>query len=195
MKVSLFVLSIVPLMCIVALMCGYLPICFEEGASFVGFDILWQKNIVTIVGLLFSLLVGYSVLWFLKRQFNNNAPELSETVESVTNKNYDTLNFVASYFVPLVSFQFCDDLKYWLILCFIIYILFSISQNSDMYYNNPVLILLKFRIYEVSVKKQCSDNTEKKIIISREVINKGDLVKCVSLSNNIYYANVWKKEI
>lgn len=194
MKTSLFILSMVPLMCIVALMCGYMPICFEEGATFVGFDVLWRNNLFPIIGIAVAIIIGLGASRFLKWRFESKAPNLSETVVSFENRNYDTMNFVASYFVPLVSFQFCDDLKFWLILCFIVFILCKISLNSNMYYNNPVLIILNFRIYEVKVKKQAADKVVSKIIITKDEISKDVMIKCVNLSDNIYYAKLWKNK-
>lgn len=148
----------------------------------------------TLIGVAVSLIIGLGALRFLKWKFESQAPDLSESVVSLENKNYDTMNFVASYFVPLVSFQFCDDLKFWIILCFIVFILCKISLNSNMYYNNPVLIILRFRIYEVTVKKQASEKVVSKIIITRDEISKDAMIKCVNLSDNIYYATLWKNK-
>lgn len=181
-------------MCIVALMCGYMPICFEDDAKFIGLDLLWRKNMFTLIGIAVSLIIGRGASYSLKRMFESKAPNLSETVVSFENRNYDTMNFVASYFVPLVSFQFCDDLKFWIILCFIVFILCKISLNSNMYYNNPVLIILRYRIYEVKVKKQASDKVDSKIIITRDDITKDAMIKCVNLSDKIYYAKLWKNK-
>lgn len=148
----------------------------------------------TLIGVAVSLIMGLGALRFLKWKFESQAPDLSESVVSLENKNYDTMNFVASYFVPLVSFQFCDDLKFWIILCFIVFILCKISLNSNMYYNNPVLIILRFRIYEVTVKKQALEKVVSKIIITRDEISKDAMIKCVNLSDNIYYATLWKNK-
>lgn len=184
-KVALYILSMAFLFVIVGFLCMDIP--FEIGGDFIGMPQLWDICQFGIYIIIVSILIECVVYSFLKKSWNKNTPELSVKIIHKEDLNYNILNFVASYFVPLVSFNYVK-LNHWIVLSILLGIIGIIFCKSNGFYNNPTLALLGFRLYQTQVETQKIEKKEKKeslIVICNKNMSEGDNIQYVMLSDGV----------
>jgi hypothetical protein len=64
----------------------------------------------------------------------------------------------------------------------------AIYIRTDLFYANPTLAILRFRIYKVSGSFRGGETRDNIILICREKLNKNDRVKYIKIDERIYYA-------
>lgn len=184
-RVAFYMLSMAFLFVIVGFLCMDIP--FEIGGDFIGMPQLWDKCKFGVYIIIISVLIEYVVYSFLKKSWNKNSPELSVKIIHKENLNYNILNFIASYFVPLVSFNYIK-LNHWIVLFLLLIIIGIIFCNSNGFYNNPTLALLGFRLYKTQIETQKIEKKEKKeslIVICNRKLSEGDNIQYVMLSDGV----------
>ena len=104
-------------------------------------------------------------------------------IESI---NYEHLTFLATYIIPLISFDF-ESFRQMIVLGLLLVVMGVIYIKTDLFYANPSLALLGFYIYKAngSFKNGIRDNI---VIISREKFIIGQKVSYIKLDDRIYYA-------
>ena len=60
--------------------------------------------------------------------------------------------------------------------------------RTDLFYTNPTLAILRFRIYKVSGSFRNNETRNGIVLICREVLNLNDRVKYIKIDERIYYA-------
>lgn len=81
--------------------------------------------------------------------------------------NYEHLTFLATYIIPLITFDFEKE-RYVLVLAVLLIIMGVIYIKTDFFYANPSLALLGFNIYKVDVKLSDEESKDGIIIITRK---------------------------
>jgi hypothetical protein len=184
-KVALYTLSMMMFFIIIGFFCMDIP--FEIGGEFIGFSQLWDGCKLGVLIIIITLIIEGIVYFFLKKSWKKNSPELSVEIVEIENQNYNTLTFIASYFVPLVSFNYLK-LNHWIVLLFLLIIIGIIFCKSDGYYNNPTLALFGFRLYKTKIKTQKIDKNnseESLIVISHKKLSIGDKTQYVMLPEGV----------
>ena len=184
-RVALYILSMAFLFVIVGFLCMDIP--FEIGGEFIGIPQLWDNCKLGVCIIIISLLLEFAVYSFLKESWRKNSPELSVTVLYKENLNYNILNFIASYFVPLVSFNYIK-LNHWIVLFFLLVIIGIIFCKSNGFYNNPTLALLGFRLYKTQIETQKVEKkgkNESLTVICHRKLYDGDNIQYVMLSDGV----------
>lgn len=170
---------------IVGFLCMDIP--FEIGGDFIGMRQLWDKCKFGVYIIIISILLEYLVYSFLERSWKMNSQELSVKIIHKENLNYNILNFVTSYFVPLVSFNYVK-LNHWIVLFLLLVIIGIIFCKSNGFYNNPTLALLGFRLYQTQVETQRIEKKEKVeslIVICNRELSEKDKIQYVMLSDGV----------
>lgn len=70
---------------------------------------------------------------------------------SVKNENYEYLTFLTTYIIPLI----CIDLtkvRYVIVLGVLLVLIGFIFIRMDLYYGNPTLALMGYRLYRAEIK-------------------------------------------
>lgn len=115
-------------------------------------------------------------------------PELSFKIREVENIDYEHLTFLTTYIIPLVCFQF-ENFRYVVVFIILLIVIGSIYIRTDLFYANPTLALLRFRIYRITGEFRTGEIRTDKIIISKDILKKDDRVKYFKLDERIYYAS------
>lgn len=115
-------------------------------------------------------------------------PELSFQIKEIENIDYEHLTFLTTYIIPLVCFQF-ENLRYIIVFVILLIVIGSIYIRTDLFYANPTLAILQFKIYKVSGEFRNGETRNNKIIISKDKLSKDDRVKYFKLDERIYYAS------
>lgn len=185
-KIGLFFLSLWLLFVLIIIITAKVPICFTMDCSFVGFSYLITNNIIPIFSLL-ALIVGIISYWDFRYQMKGT-PELSFKITEIENIDYEHLTFLTTYIIPLVCFQF-ENLRYIIVFVILLIVIGSIYIRTDLFYANPTLAILQFRIYKVTGEFRNGEIRQSKILISKDKLTKEDRVKYFKLDERIYYAS------
>ncbi|WP_222167067.1 anti-phage protein KwaA [Edaphocola aurantiacus] len=184
-KIGLFFLSLWLLFVLIIIITAKIPICFSKDCSFVGFSTLLKTNTIPAICLL-ALIIGcisYSDFAFKMK----GTPELSFKIIAIENIDYEHLTFLTTYIIPLVCFQF-ENIRYVIVFFILLLAIGSIYIRTDIFYANPTLAILQFKIYKVDGEFRNGENRQNKIIISRNKLTENDRVKYFKLDERIYYA-------
>jgi hypothetical protein len=103
-----------------------------------------------LVGLI-SLAV-INVVWILLLFFVEKWGRRDFTVKKAVNKTSDTLNYVITYVVALVSLDF-TKWQDWVSLLILLSVIYAIFIHSNLLFVNPMLNLFGYKFYEVEVKE------------------------------------------
>src|SRR5690606_32350596 len=184
-KIGLFFLSLCLLFLLLIIITAKIPICFTANCEFVGWSNLFKNNLIPIFCIV-ALIIG--LISFLDFRFQmNGTPELSFKITELENIDYEHLTFLTTYIIPLVCFQF-DDLRYIITFIVILFLIGLIYIRTDLFYANPTLAILGFRIYKVSGKFRNGEIRNGKILITKNILTVDDRIKYFKLDERIYYA-------
>lgn len=184
-KIGLFFLSLWLLFVLIIIITAKVPISFSKDYSFVGWSYLFTNNLTPIFCVL-SLIIGLFSYLDFKFQLKGT-PELSFKIKEIENIDYEHLTFLTTYIIPLVCFQF-ENLRYVIAFAIILFVIGSIYIRTDLFYANPTLAILQFRIYKVSGEFRNGDTRQGRILITKDKLSKDDRVKYFKLDERIYYA-------
>lgn len=170
-----------------------IPVCFEKGAEFIGFQQLWNNTKIGVIIIFCTLVIEWLLFLYLRTSWGHISQELSVKIIDIRERNYEMVMFMASFFVPLVSFQL-DRASNWIVLAILFFSIGIVFCNSTGFYNNPTLALLGFHFYDVKVEtqKEGKDRQECWVVISKEGLNLNERIKYVKLSDRIGLATKFK---
>jgi hypothetical protein len=152
----------------------------------VGFNYLLSNNVIPLLSLS-ALLIGTISYWDFTYR-SKGTPELSFKIIEIENIDYEHLTFLTTYIIPLVCFQF-ENLRYIIVFIILLIVIGAIYIRTDMFYANPTLAILQFRIYKVSGEFRTGETRKDRILISKDKLTKEDRVKYFKLDERIYYAS------
>jgi hypothetical protein len=185
-KIGLFILSLWLLFLLIIIITVKVPFCFTGDCEFVGWSYLAKNNIIPIF-CVFAILIG--LISFLDFRFQTQGtPELSFKIKESENIDYEHLTFLTTYIIPLVCFQF-ENFRYIITFIIILFVIGLIYIRTDLFYANPTLAILGFRIYKVSGEFRNGEIRRDRILITKNVLNTDDRIKYFKLDERIYYAS------
>lgn len=185
-KVGFFILSLsILFVLILVLTIDHLPIYFGDDWEFIGIGQLLIQNYIQILCVLMLLVAVASYCDFRFR--GEGTRELSFTIVEVEKVDSESLTFLTTYILPLVCLDF-DDPKYRFLFVVILILIGCIYVRTDLFYTNPTLALLNFRIYKVDGLFIRNRHKKNIILISRDKLTTGDSVQYIKLDERIYYS-------
>ena len=182
-KVDLYILSLGLLFVFFIIITANIPVCFGEGCTFIGFYELASQNIVSIISILLLL-----YCFFAYRRFSfdlcggTNIPFEIKKIEGI---NYEHLTFLATYVLPLISFDF-GSVRQMAVLALLLVVMGIIYIKTDLFYVNPSLALLGFHIYKADGNFKTGDRNGV-VLICRGRLAAGERVEYIKLDERIYY--------
>ena len=144
---------------------------------------LARSNPLSIVSLLAIL---YCVYVYFRFDFDlKGATEIPFEISKIEDINYEHLTFLATYVVPLISFDFGSG-RQLIVLGLLLVVMGIIYIKTDLFYANPSLALLGFRIYRANGNFK-NASREGIILVSRERLVEMQKVSYIKLDDRIYY--------
>lgn len=142
-----------------------------------------KANIFSIISLVLSII---SVLMTLLTRYEwrgvNNPPcEITE----IKNENYEYLTFLTTYIIPLICIDF-ENIRYVIVLIILLTIIGVIFVKMDLYYGNPTLALLGYKIYRATLKG--IDAPDGVVLITKNKLTTGKSIKWIPLDKNLWIA-------
>jgi hypothetical protein len=130
-----------------------------------------------------GLLLVSIACYFRFRHLIAGAQDGPIVIESIEDKNAEHLVFLATYVVPLVGFDLDND-RQIINLSITLCLLGALYVRTNLFYANPTLALLGFRIFNVTFKDGSA------VLIANTDLEKGDAVNVLKLDRNIYFATL-----
>lgn len=132
------------------------------------------------VAFVYSLGVYFRFSWVLKGSL-----EIPFEIKEIRDINYEQLTFLATYIVPLITFT-SGNTRHHVVLFLLLILMGAIYVRTDLFYTNPTLGLLGFRIYKAdgAFKHQTRRGI---ILISKDALKKNEKVSYLKLDDRIYF--------
>lgn len=183
LKIWLYLLSLWLLFIFVFFITLKVEICFDN-CEFIGIVQLALNNIVPFLCLILLILgiVGFFVFDF-KVKGSHDLPFNLIHVEPI---NYEHLTFLATYIIPLISIDFDKSQSPYIFFGLII-VMGAIYVRTDLFYANPSLALLGFKIYKANGIFRNNETKNEIILIAKENLSNGMRVSYIKLDDRIYY--------
>lgn len=141
--------------------------------------------LISIFGLFYCLFA------YLRFDFElKGVNEIPFEVKKLENINYEHLTFLATYVVPLISFDFGSG-RQMIVLALLLVVMGAIYIKTDLFYANPSLALLGFHIYRASGNFKTGER-EGITLICRERLAENQKLSYIKLDDRIYYVRGMK---
>jgi hypothetical protein len=108
-------------------------------------------------------------------------------VAEIEDKNAEHLVFLATYVIPLVGFGL-ESVRQIINLSITLTLLGAIYIRTNLFYANPTLSLLGFKIFVVKLERQGVAVPQPCVLISREEIELNDSINVMQLDRRIFFA-------
>lgn len=157
--------------------------------------LFWKDVDISIVSMILPCLTLITFLFatgfflFLTVRRKKDSPHLSVKITEIVPREYETLAFLASYFIPLVSFNL-DKIRHQIVLVVLFIAIGIIYIRGNMYFANPTLSLLGFKSYTASIQFQDNSVLNDVILISSENLSLGKNVTYYKIDDKVYYAKI-----
>lgn len=182
-KVDLYILSLGLLFIFFVIMTADTPAqCFAIN-DYVAWKALLAANPIPVISI---ILLMYCVFAFKRFDFDlKGATDIPFEIKKIESINYEHLTFLATYVVPLISFDFGSG-RQMIVLALLLIVMGIIYIKTDLFYANPSLALLGFHIYRADGNFKIGDR-DGIVLISRERLSEGQKVSYIKLDDRIYY--------
>lgn len=107
-------------------------------------------------------------------------------VTEIEDKNTEHLVFLATYVIPLVGFGL-ESVRQIINLSITLVLLGAIYIRTNLFYANPTLSLLGFKIFVVKLEGQGAPLPQPCVLISREEIELSDSINVMQLDKRIFF--------
>ncbi|EMI25970.1 anti-phage protein KwaA [Rhodopirellula europaea] len=188
-KINLYVLSLGLLFLFIVIITFEPTIAFSELAKLQGWSRLVKANYVSMIAIGGIAYCGFAYVLFCHQL--KGATELPFEITKVESVEYEHLTFLATYVVPLISFDFGSG-RQLVVLGLLLIAMGAIYVKTDLFYANPSLALLGFRIYRIDGNFKMGDRTGL-IVICRGKLTVGQKASYIKLDEKIYFAKGKKK--
>ncbi len=145
-------------------------------------DLNWQRYRSWSIGILVAAGASCLVLWIYLRVLEGNANTKREVVQSIQPKEADVLNYIAAYIIPFVTFPF-DNWANAIAVAILLGTLGMVYVNSNLIAVNPMLSLMRFKLYEVTF----AGDEEAHLVISNRTISKGRPITVAKMRKSDIY--------
>lgn len=142
-----------------------------------------ENNILPLSCIIF-LSISF-IFYFYFKHLINGAKNGPYEIIDIEDKSSEHLVFLATYVIPLVGFSL-DDIRQIINLYITLIILGAIYIRTNLFYANPTLSLLGFKIY--SAKIHIEDKDKWVILIARDNFEINDGINIYQLDKKIFFA-------
>lgn len=180
-KIEFYIMSLWLLFALLVLLTIDIPISFQDNAKFIGFVQLLQKNILSIIFLCLTI-ISWGLTKVMKYRWRGvcNPPY---KITSVKNENFEYLTFLTTYIIPLICLDL-NNIRYIIVLGILLVLIGSIFVKMDLYYGNPTLTLLGYRLYRAEI--QGIDAPNGIILISKDRLSTNKSIEWIKIGEFVW---------
>lgn len=189
-KIKLYIISLWLLFILVLIVTIDVPLCFKNGCSYIGTVELLSRNIIAIVAMMLILLGFFFLLQFKYKISGSKLGGLR--VIQIENRNYEHLTFLSTYIIPLIAFDL-TKIKYIIVLFVLLFAIGCMYIKTNLFYTNPTLALLGYKIFKANVKFK-DETSDEIILITTQSIEVGNVLSYLPITKDIFYVRVLSNE-
>jgi len=154
---------------------SYFPLALIFFVLFVEQQPIWAI-IVLVIGLSGLITMG---LYFF--QFAPRLGSIQERITGLQKRDGDVMGYIASYLLPFVAIPFGGWQQGVALLIFVI-VLGIVYVNSNMIHINPMLNLLGYHVYEITLEHSGTPHS----LITRLRIEKNESLHMIDIGDGIF---------
>lgn len=143
-----------------------------------------EFKIVIFCGIM--IVMGRFFKYYLSRNKTLSAG-LSKQIKNIQEQNLDPSSFIATYIVPMIAFQY-KELQNFIVLIIYLVVVGKIYMNTKLYYTNPTLSLLGYKIYTIDTK-----NDKEIVLIIKDEVKREDYILVRELNEGIFLGRKKRK--
>ena len=143
--------------------------------------LLWEKHTLLAVLILLIGFTGVVVLLFYFLLIVPKRTQSHEVIVTLERHDGDVLSYVASYLVPFVSIDF-NTAQVWALLVFFV-VLLIIYVNSNMIYINPMLNILGYHLYGITIEH----NEDVFYLLTRQRVALRSSIRVVHIGDTTFF--------
>jgi len=180
LKIQLYILSLWLLFLLIFL--NKVPLCFGE-CELVDLKSLFVEHSIVLSALLF-MIIG-AIFYFRFRNIVSGSKSIPERVIEIDNLNWEHLTFLSTYLIPLLCFDLdfnLDQGRNGVMLILVIVAIGMIYVKTNIFYSNPTLAILGYRIYKIS-----TENRRDIIVLSKDKLKIDDWIRARNIEEDIYF--------
>ena len=188
-KFRLWLISTSAMWSVILIKTWKVPICwtFWQGFEWAPIGVIFStSNIVAYMSIV-CLLIGYHYLRIYDKRLDGSPTSLPIIIKEITDRSQDYINSLATlvtlFAVLIVNYETWRDL---LVLAIMLAVIFVSYTQTNLYYANPVMALLKYKIAEVQTHADCKELPSGSVVLYRRVLNVGDKVSPYHIADNVY---------
>ncbi len=183
LKVRFYIMSLWLLFFLIFLLTVDIPISFAPDAKFIGWKELFSRNVLALISL-FCTLSSWALTRGLKYQWQGvtNPPY---KVTTIKNENYEYLTFLTTYIIPLICIDL-SNLRYVIVLIVLLFVIGYIFVRMELYYGNPTLALMGYRLYRADIDGV--DAPDGVILIAQNRLSSGACIKWIEIDEYVWVA-------
>lgn len=180
LKAGMYLLSLWLLFVLIIVNTVDVELCFD--CPFASAPQLWElakRNFLSLVSA--SLLLLSIGFYFRFKCLILGSKDGPYEIQQIEDRGAEHLVFLATYVIPLVGFGL-STFRQGISLLITLTLLGAIYIRTNLFYANPTLSLLGFRIFNVQLKDGPA------ILIARDDLAKGDAINIKLLDRRIFFA-------
>ena len=124
-------------------------------------------------------ITGLLCLYLYFRWIAPRRPHFHERIATLERRDGDIMSYIASYLIPFVTFPLDGWQQIAAITVFLV-VLLVIYVNSNMIYINPVLSIIGYHLYNVTLEQ----NESSFYLISKHRIVRGEMLNIVKIGDS-----------
>ena len=148
-----------------------------------------EKNNWIAVSSLLLAVIGFVLAWMTSYEWKGVSNPPYE-IKAIKNENYEYLTFLTTYIIPLICMNLSQT-RYILVLVILLVLVGFIFVRMDLYYGNPTLALMGYRLYRAEIS--CFDAPDGVILVSKDKLIKGSSIKWIPIDEFTWVAKEIKK--
>lgn len=140
------------------------------------------ENVLTVVALVFMLL---GIIFFITVDYEwKGSKNPAYQVTKVRSENFEYLTFLTTYIIPLICFDM-DKKRYVLVLGILLVVIGIIFIKMDLYYGNPTLALMGYRLYTIYIDEDRYPDGV--MVITKDRIKQNSDVQWLEIDENFWF--------
>ena len=183
LKIKLYIMSLCLLFCLVFLLTVDIPICFRKNAKFIGWKSLFERNWLALIALIMAAVGLYFTKTIHRKATGAQNPPVK--ILSVKNENYEYLTFLTTYIIPLICIDL-NEIRYVIVLGLLLVLIGYIFIRMDLYYGNPTLALMGYRLYRAEINGY--SDPDGIVLISKSRLSSGNSIQWIPIDENVWLA-------
>jgi hypothetical protein len=170
-KFEFYILSLFLLFAILFII--KVPYSFEPSSKFIGFQTLFSDHFIIIICVI-GMFAGLVYFWKFKNNYESGTTMTAMQVTEVTNINFESVTFLATYIVPLACVDL-DKERSCLMLVTILVLIGWIYIKTNLFYTNPTLAIWGYHIYKISASNSVENKKDIIVIARKKILNHAHL--------------------